>query len=100
MEFIDVCDLEEIKSNGRKIVDVKDEKVVLFYLESKVYAINAVCPHKCGPLGDGELHQEEITCPWHGYMFNIKDGSCLNHPGCKVKTFKVKVENNLVKVGV
>ena len=100
MDFFDVCTLEELREEGRKVIDIKNQKIALFFLEGKVYAINAVCPHKGGPLEEGELDDEEVICPWHSFMYNVKTGVCLNHPGFSVRTFKVKVENDQVKVGV
>lgn len=100
MDFFDVCTLEELREEKRKVVNIKNQKIAIFFLEGKVYAINAVCPHKGGPLEEGELDDEEVICPWHSFMYNIKTGVCLNHPGFSVRTFKVKVENDQVKVGV
>lgn len=100
MNFVEVCDLAELKKNKRKVVNVNKEEIALFYLDGKVYAINAVCPHKGGPLGEGDLDDEEVICPWHAFMFNVKTGACLNQPALSVRSYKVKVEGEKVKIGV
>lgn len=97
MEF-EVASLDEVKNNGRKLVVVNNEKIVLFFLEGNVYAINAVCQHKGGPLEEGDISDEEVICPWHAFMYNIKTGECLNNPGYSVKTYKVKVDDGKVKL--
>lgn len=100
MGFVDVASLDELKKNKRKTVNVNNQEITLFYLDGDVYAINSVCSHKGGPLGEGDLDGEEVVCPWHAFMFNVKTGQCLNHPGIAVKSYKVKVENDKVKVDV
>ena len=100
MEFIEVASKEELRAEGRKVVEVNGQQVALFFLKGEVYALNGVCPHMGGPLCEGELDQEEIVCPRHSFMFNIKDGACLNHPGFSVRTYKVKIENDKVLLGI
>lgn len=100
MNFVDAVSLDELKKNKRKTVNINNQEVTLFYLEGNVYAINSVCPHKGGPLAEGDLNGEEVVCPWHAFMFNVKTGQCLNHLGISVKSYKVKVEDNKVKVSV
>ncbi len=100
MNFVEVCNLEDLREKRRKVVNLGKDQVALFYLDGNVYAINAVCAHKGGPLGEGELDDEEVICPWHGFMYNVKTGVCLNHPGFSVKSFKTKVEKEKVYVDV
>jgi len=96
MGFVRVASLDEVKKDGRKLIVVNNEKIVLFFLEGNVYAINAVCPHKGGPLEEGYISDEELVCPWHAFMYNIKTGECLNHPGFSVRTYNTKVEDEKV----
>lgn len=100
LNFIEVCNLSELRELGRKSITIGKNKVVLFFLNGKVYAINSICPHQGGDLSCGELHDEEVHCPSHSFMFNIKTGACLNYPGYSLKSYKVKVQNDIVKIGV
>lgn len=100
MGFVDVISLDELKKSKRKTINVNNQEITLFYLDGTVYAINSVCPHKGGPLGEGDLDGEEVVCPWHAFMFNVKTGQCLNHPGMSVKNYKIKVEGDKVKLSV
>lgn len=59
--------------NGREIA--------LFNVQGKIYALDNACPHMGGPLGEGELEGCVVTCPWHGWQFDVKTGACLNMPG-------------------
>ena len=49
-------------------------------------------------VDEGHLDDEEIICPGHGFMFNVKTGVCLNHPGFSVRSYKVKLEGEKVLV--
>ncbi len=100
LKFVEVASLEELREIKKKIVEVKGQVIGLFFLDGRVYAINGTCPHKGGPLCEGELDSEEIVCPWHSFMFNIKTGICLNHPGFSVRTYKTKVDNGKVMLSL
>ena len=98
--FIEVADLEELRASKKKLVHINEDKILLLYSSGVVNALNAICPHKFGPLDEGEVHDQEITCPLHCFMFNIKTGKCLNFPNYSVKTYKVVVENEKVKIEI
>lgn len=60
------------------------------------FAVADVCPHAGGPLGDGELDGCQLTCPWHGWSFDVRDGSCGVDPSLHVETVEVRVEHGAV----
>jgi len=63
-------------------------------------ACDNVCPHAGGPLGDGVLDGHEVSCPWHGYSFDLRDGHCLVDPQLSVQSIAVKVDDGRVLVAV
>jgi len=98
MEFVDVGNVAEIQAGQAKIVEVNGEPVAVFNVEGKFYAINNTCIHRGGPLGEGSLDGEVVTCPWHGWQYNVKTGVSPVNPTAKVKIYKTKVENGKVFV--
>jgi len=84
---------------GRCMEVAADGRVVaLFNVDGNLYAVDGVCPHAGGPLGAGTLQDNVVTCPWHGWQFDVTSGRhCLNdniqHP-----TFAVHVEDDGVFV--
>src|SRR5258708_19188663 len=69
-----------------------DQVVALFNADGQFYALDGVCPHAGGPLGEGTLRGTTVTCPWHGWQFDVCTGqNCLN-PRMSHKNFAVKVE--------
>jgi len=69
---------------------VEDRIVALFNVDGEFHALDGVCPHQGGPLGQGELKGCIITCPWHGWQFDVTNGqnqtsASLVHPSFTVK---------------
>ncbi len=58
-------------------VQVADKVIALFNVAGTYYAIDGLCPHSCGPLGKGTIHGSTVTCPWHGWQFNVTNGKHL-----------------------
>ncbi len=62
------------------------------------YAISNTCAHAEGPLGEGSVSGTIVTCPYHGWQYDLRDGACKTHPDAKVATYPVKVVGNAVCV--
>lgn len=62
------------------------------------HAIANACAHAEGPLGEGSLDGAVVTCPYHGWQYDVRDGSCLTNPNVKVKSFPVQVVGDAVCV--
>ncbi len=87
---VKVADPDEVADGGSKIVNLAGRSVALFRIKNQYFAIANACLHRAGPLGEGEVRNYEVTCPWHGWRYNLLDGSFSMIPTLKVKTFKVK----------
>jgi len=97
-DFVDVCDVAEIKNNRAKIVCLGGERVAVFKYDGKVSALSNVCQHQNGPLGEGKIIDGCVTCPWHGYQYLPDSGASPPPFTEKVPTFNVKVINGRVLV--
>lgn len=73
-------------------------QAALFRIGESIFAIDNVCPHMGGPLGDGELSENIVTCPWHGWTFNVETGACQNMPGEDVMTYRVELADGSVYI--
>jgi len=97
--FVKVAEVAEIPEGAVKHIIVHDKPMALCRVEGNFYAVNAVCPHMGGPLGSGKLSGHVITCPWHGWTFDVRTG-LPDHPGGhSVSAYEVRVEGNDVLVG-
>lgn len=92
----------ELPENSQKIIQVGPHKVALFHFNNEISAIANACLHKAGPLGLGLVENKYdgmyVTCPWHGWEYNIKTGSAP--PGYKDQqaVYEVKVEGEDVLI--
>jgi len=89
------------RSGEAKCVEVAGKKIALFNLEGTFYAIDDTCTHRGGPLSEGEVSGEEVTCPWHGAIYNIKTGEALGPRAPRgVARYAVRVQGADVEVEV
>jgi glycine betaine catabolism B len=72
--FQKVANKQALKERGLLGVEVNGNKIALAMVEGEVYAIDAVCSHKGGPLDEGTLASYYLKCPWHYAVFDIRDG--------------------------
>ena len=93
-KFVKVARADEIGPGEKKIVEVDGVEIVVVNLAGKFYAIEDVCTHDGGPLGEGQLDGCQIVCPRHGAHFDVRTGAALTMPAVEgVPTLEVKVEN-------
>jgi NAD(P)H-dependent nitrite reductase small subunit len=97
-DFVTVADAKDIVPGEGRVVEVHGNEVALFNLNGTFYAIDNMCVHQGGPLGEGMLEGESVICPWHSWRYNVKTGVCSTNPSMKVKTYSVKIEDGQVKV--
>ena len=96
--WIDVGPFEEIPENRARIVCAAGERIAVFRYDGKVSAVSNVCQHQNGPLGEGRIVDGCITCPWHGYQYQLKNG-CAPPPFTeRVATYRVRLKGGIVEV--
>ena len=99
-DYFPVANVIDIPPGTAKVVEVQNVAVALFNLEGTIYAIDNMCQHAGGPLGEGKIKEDVVICPWHGYRYNIKTGHQLKNPDMSVACYQVKVENGKISVAV
>jgi len=93
-----VATADEIPDGERKIVEVEGVSIGIFHHNGEWYALSNSCLHRGGPVCTGKLKGDVITCPWHGYTYNITNGGLLIDPGTRLKMYPVKVIENMVHI--
>lgn len=86
-----VAEHGELKEGDRKVIPLdQGVEVALFCRNGTLYALENLCPHEGGPIGEGGVDKDGVvTCPWHEWTFEVETGKCLNMPGCDLKRFQV-----------
>ena len=76
------------------MVDLEGNPIALFNVGGSFYAIDNTCKHAEGPLGEGELDQAQVTCPLHGWQYDVTTGACATDTSVSQKKYNVKVEGD------
>jgi nitrite reductase/ring-hydroxylating ferredoxin subunit len=98
--FVKMATLDEIPVGGGKEVEFEGRIYALFNVDGSICAIDGICPHQGGPLADGPLKGTTVTCPWHGWEFDVCTGKTPLGPKIKQPVYDVKVEGTDVLVAV
>lgn len=81
-------------------VTVRGQKIALFKVGADVFATSAVCPHARGPIDSGSVADGTVTCPWHGWSFDLHSGKCTDDPDLKLVTYAVEIVGDDVMVAL
>ena len=99
--FVKVAKAQDVALGSGKRVEVSGKKIAIFNVDGKYYAIDDTCTHKGGPLSEGGLDGKEVTCPWHGAVFDVTNGEVLGPPAPKpVSRYDVRISGNDIEVKV
>ncbi len=93
-----VAAVEEIAAGTGRELTVGDRIVAVFRIGDDFYAMDGICPHAGGPLGKGYVSGKRVTCPWHGWQFDVTTGVHCLTPAIRHETFPVVVEDGAVYV--
>ncbi len=98
--FVKMATLDELPPGGTREIEHDGRIYALFNREGTIVAIDGICPHQGGPLAEGFVEGTLVTCPWHGWQFDLKTGCMPGSARIKVSVFAVKIEGNDVLVEV
>ena len=94
-----VAKLSDVPNWGKKVVDVDGVQILLINVKGELFACENECPHQGSPLNGGIVKDGPVlSCPRHGYRFNLKTGACSDYPQFTLKTYQVKVDGEDVLV--
>jgi sulfoxide reductase heme-binding subunit YedZ len=93
-----VGQLADINEKCAKTVFVNGQNIAIFKYDGKVSAVNNVCRHQMGPLGEGKIIDGCITCPWHGYQYLPENGQSPPPFKEKLETYQVRLNGKEVWV--
>jgi 3-phenylpropionate/trans-cinnamate dioxygenase ferredoxin component len=98
-QFTKVARADDIPPGTKKIVEVDGVMIVVVNVDGAFYAVEDVCTHDGGPLGEGKLIGCELICPRHGARFDVRTGAATRMPAIEpVPTYEVRVQDGDVLV--
>ena len=98
IDFVTVARIGDIPSGSGKQVTVNDRWVGLFHLNGQYHALDNVCLHRGGPLSDGLVSGCIVTCPWHGWQYDLTSGTLVQDPAVGVTRHETRVVGEEVQV--
>jgi nitrite reductase/ring-hydroxylating ferredoxin subunit len=109
-----ICSADEVQPGRRRIVEIAGQRIGLFNVDGRFYALHNHCPHRGGPLCEGPVcgttlptdhykfeygrEGELVRCAWHGWEFEIASGRALADPRIRARTYPVRVEDGRVVI--
>ena len=90
--------LSEIPAGSIKEVQVSGQAIALANVGGSFYAINNTCLHRGGPLGEGQLDGTVVTCPWHGWQYDVTSGKTLQNANAGVGCYATEVRGDEIYV--
>jgi nitrite reductase/ring-hydroxylating ferredoxin subunit/uncharacterized membrane protein len=98
-KWTDVAAVRGLVDGKPRRVEVDGTPVILLRQGDRVRAIGATCPHLGGPLDEGSIEADTVTCPWHGSVFNLDDGSLIHGPAMMpVAAYEVRVKDGRIAI--
>lgn len=97
--FDEVLASDELPDGAVVEVFVGGDPVALCRVDGVVHAVDGTCPHAQGPLADGSLDGAVLTCPFHGWGFDVRTGHCLVDPTKPVRVLKAVERDGRIAVG-
>ena len=96
--FVPCCAVGEIAPGTGKTVTAGGKELAVFNVEGTFHVIDNECPHRGGPLGDGMVSGNIVTCPWHGWQFDCTSGKSTRNAAVGVSCYPVVVDGTTLYV--
>lgn len=94
------CKLDQLdEGSGRELL-VDGRIVALFVVDRAVFAVDGICAHQGGPISQGAVDRHCVTCPWHGWQYDVRSGTNLLTGRQMLDCFPVEVRGDEVWVDV
>ena len=100
MAFVTVARVEDVPPGTVKHLRAGDEDIALAHVGDHYYATQGHCLHLQGPLGEGRIDGSVLTCPWHGWQYDVRTGLNEFDHAIQLRTYEVRVEDGEIQVAV
>jgi nitrite reductase (NADH) small subunit len=99
-EYVTVARVDDVAPGAVRLVRAGEEEIALARIGDEFFATQNACIHMKGPLGDGWLEDCLLTCPWHGWQYDVRTGQNDFDRAIVVRTYEVRVEDGEVRVAL
>ena len=98
--FVNVGRVGDFTSGRGRMVVVNGRHVAVFRLGGEFFAIDNLCLHRGGPLCEGQIDNDVVTCPWHGWSYEIRTGTMVQDPRVGVSKHDVRIDGDQIFVSL
>ncbi|MBI4227923.1 MAG: Rieske (2Fe-2S) protein [Candidatus Omnitrophica bacterium] len=98
--FVKIGQTADIPDGEGRTFEIEGQQVAIFNVGGQFHAVEGSCPHRGGPLGEGYLEHNVVSCPWLGWRFDVTTGVSPVNPEATVSCYPVKVEGADLLVGL
>ncbi len=99
-EFTPIARFDAVPEGRGITVHAAGRNVALFKVGGDVFALDGICPHKGGPLGEGHCEEGHVYCPMHGWKFDVRSGACEERPDRPAATLPVRITDQMIEVAL
>jgi nitrite reductase (NADH) small subunit len=94
MPFLRAARKDEIPAGSIREFQVDGTTLAIANIDGKFYAIDNTCLHRGGPLGQGQVSGKTVTCPWHGWQYDVTSGKVTQNPSVGVACYTLEVRGD------
>lgn len=94
MAWLRATRTDEVPPGSIREFQVNGHTIALANVDGQFHAIDNTCLHRGGPLGQGAMEGTTVTCPWHGWEYDVSSGKVKQNPAVGVACYKVEVRGN------
>lgn len=100
LQLVPVAEVRDIPQGRAKAFRIRGREIAVFNIEGIFYAVKSTCPHRGVSLHGGSVEQTIVTCPGHGWQFDLRTGNCVSHPPAGLRCYRVDVRDSWVWVEI
>ncbi|MDE4273589.1 nitrite reductase small subunit NirD [Phaeobacter gallaeciensis] len=99
MSWIDIGHIDEVPLRGARLLKTPMGCIAVFRTaEAEVFAASNSCPHKGGPLSEGIVHGQSVTCPLHNWVFDLNTGEAQGADDGRIETYPLRLEGGRILI--
>ena len=99
-ELVSVGAVDSFPPGAMRTVRAGDRQLAVARIGDDFFALESACLHLKGPLGEGHLDGFVVTCPWHGWQYDVRTGKNEFDLAIELERYEVQVEDGEVKIAV
>ena len=101
-KLVRVARVKDLAPGHGKMIKAQGRDIALFNVDGTFYAIHGFCLHRGGPLGEGQPKGTVVTCPWHGWQYDVTTGANVRNPDpeAKLATFLITIDGSDILVEI